>query len=288
MTAFGLSPSDPVALRIREAAARGTLSHALLFTGAGALDAARYTAAAMECRGQGERPCGVCPACRKVLADIHPDVVTVRDPEHKNIAVEVVRSIRADAYIRPNEGQRKVYIFPDCALLTEADQNILLKVVEEGPPYAAFLFCAESSGQMLQTLRSRCVELLTRPTGTAESTPSAQEEGAERLLRAVLVRRRGAVTEAAVELERRKLSREDLSQLLERCRGLFAAALVLFYGGQVSEEDQELALLAAKNLTKAQIMGTIELLQKYREDCVYNVGPGHVLGAMAVELEGIL
>lgn len=288
MTAFGLSPSDPVALRIREAAARGTLSHALLFTGAGALDAARYTAAAMECQGQGERPCGVCPACRKVLADIHPDVVTVRDPEHKNIAVEVVRSIRADAYIRPNEGQRKVYIFPDCALLTEADQNILLKVVEEGPPYAAFLFCAESAGQMLQTLRSRCVELLTRPTGTAESTPSAQEEGAERLLRAVLVRRRGAVTEAAVELERRKLSREDLSQLLERCRGLFAAALVLFYGGQVSEEDQELALLAAKTLTKAQIMGTIELLQKYREDCVYNVGPGHVLGAMAVELEGIL
>lgn len=288
MTAFGLSPSDPVALRIREAAARGTLSHALLFTGAGALDAARYTAAAMECRGQGERPCGVCPACRKVLADIHPDVVTVRDPEHKNIAVEVVRSIRADAYIRPNEGQRKVYIFPDCALLTEADQNILLKVVEEGPPYAAFLFCAESSGQMLQTLRSRCVELLTRPTGTAESTPSAQEEGAERLLRAVLARRRGAVTEAAVELERRKLSREDLSQLLERCRELFAAALVLFYGGQVSEEDRELALLVAKTLTKAQIMGTIELLQKYREDCVYNVGPGHVLGAMAVELEGIL
>ena len=105
MTAFGLSPSDPAALRIREAAARGTLSHALLFTGgAGALDAARYAAAAMECQGEGQRPCGVCPACRKVLADIHPDVVTVRDPEHKNIAVEVVRAIRADAYIRPTRG----------------------------------------------------------------------------------------------------------------------------------------------------------------------------------------
>ena len=289
MTAFGLSPSDPAALRIREAAARGTLSHALLFTGgAGALDAARYAAAAMECQGEGQRPCGVCPACRKVLADIHPDVVTVRDPEHKNIAVEVVRAIRADAYIRPNEGQRKVYIFPDCALLTEADQNILLKVVEEGPPYAAFLFCAESAGQVLQTLRSRCVELMTRSTGAEEGAPGAQEEGAERLLRAVLARRRGAVTEAAVELERRKLSREDLSELLERCRGLFAAALLVLYGGQVPAQDRELALSAAKNLTKAQIMGTIELLQKYRQDCVYNVGPGHVLGGLAVELEGIL
>ena len=77
-------------------------------------------------------------------------------------------------------------------------------------------------------------------------------------------------------------------ELLERCRGLFAAALLLLYGGQVPAQDRELALSAAKNLTKAQIMGTIELLQKYRQDCVYNVGPGHVLGGLAVELEGIL
>lgn len=289
MTAFGLSPADPAALRIREAAGRGTLSHALLFTGAGAVAAARFAAAAMECQGTSERPCGVCPACRKVLADIHPDVVTVRDSEHKNIAVEVVRSIRSDAYIRPNEGARKVYLFPDCTLLTEADQNILLKVVEEGPPYAAFLFCADSAGQVLQTLRSRCVELMTRPgEEAAERGPTARDQEAEQLLRALLSRRRGAAAEAAVELERRKLTREDLSNLLERCRERLASALILLYGGQVPEEDREVALLAAKNLTKGQIMGTIELLQKYRGDCVYNVGPGHVLGALAVELEGIL
>ena len=35
-------------------------------------------------------------------------------------------------------------------------------------------------------------------------------------------------------------------------------------------------------------MRTIELLQKYRGECTYNVGTGHVLGALAVELEGIL
>ena len=251
--------------------------------------AARYAAAAMECQGAGEKPCGVCPACRKVMADIHPDVVTVRDPEHKNIAVEVVRSVRADAYIRPNEGERKVYIFPDCSLLTEADQNILLKVVEEGPPYAAFLFCADSAGQVLQTLRSRCVEWMT---GSAQAASAAgqegQQEAAEQLLRALLERRRGAVTAAAVELERRKLSREDLSALLERLRDLLARGLALQYGGEVSGEDREMALLAAKTLTKPQIMGTIELLQKYRGDCTYNVGAGHVLGALAVELEGIL
>ena len=289
MNSFSLPPADSAARRIREAAGRGTLSHALLLTGSNALDAARYAAAAMECQGAGEKPCGVCPACRKVMADIHPDVVTVRDPEHKNIAVEVVRSVRADAYIRPNEGERKVYIFPDCTLLTEADQNILLKVVEEGPPYAAFLFCADSAGQVLQTLRSRCVEWMT---GSAQAASAAGLEGqqaaAEQLLRALLERRRGAVTAAAVELERRKLSREDLSALLERLRDLLARGLALQYGGEVSGEDREMALLAAKTLTKPQIMGTIELLQKYRGDCTYNVGAGHVLGALAVELEGIL
>lgn len=288
MNSFSLPPADSAARRIREAAGRGTLSHALLLTGSNALDAARYAAAAMECQGAGEKPCGACPACRKVMADIHPDVVTVRDPEHKNIAVEVVRSVRADAYIRPNEGERKVYIFPDCALLTEADQNILLKVVEEGPPYAAFLFCADSAGQVLQTLRSRCVEWMT---GSAQAASAAGLEGqqaaAEQLLRALLERRRGAVTAAAVELERRKLSREDLSALLERLRDLLARGLALQYGGEVSGEDREMALLAAKTLTKTQIMGTIELLQKYRGDCTYNVGAGHVLGALAVELEGI-
>ena len=43
--------NDPIARRIREAASRGTLSHALLFSGSGDLSAAaQYAAAAMECQ----------------------------------------------------------------------------------------------------------------------------------------------------------------------------------------------------------------------------------------------
>ena len=277
---------DPAAARIREAAARGTLSHALLFTGGGdKTGLARYAAAAMECTADRGQPCGVCPACRKVLEDIHPDVITVRDPDHKNIAVDVVRAIRSDAYIRPNEGQRKVYIFPDCALLTEQDQNVLLKIVEEGPPYAAFLFCAENPSQVLQTLRSRCVEIKLRPGSEEDGELS---EAGEELCRCIGSHRRGAVAELAVQLERKKLDREALAAMLERSRAAFAAALLLLYGQQPGEMDREIAPFLAKNLTKTQIMSTIELLQKYHGECAYNVGPGHVLGALAAELEGIL
>ena len=286
MALFDTLEKDPGALRIREAAGRGTLSHALLFTGSGdRAGLARYAAAAMECTADRGQPCGVCPACRKVGQDIHPDVITVRDPDHKNIAVDVVRSIRADAYIRPNEGRRKVYLFPDCALLTEQDQNVLLKIVEEGPPYAAFLFCAENPSQVLQTLRSRCVEVKLRPGSEEDGEPS---EAAEALCRAIGSRRRGAVAELTVRLEKKKLDREALAAMLERSRASFAAALLSLYGRQPGEMDREIAPFLAKNLTKTQIMSTIELLQKYHGECAYNVGPGHVLGALAAELEGIL
>lgn len=277
---------DPAALRLRDAAARGTLSHALLFTGSGdRLTLARYAAAALECEAEGARPCGVCRACRKVAEDIHPDVITVRDDQHKSIAVEVVRQVRSDAYIRPNEGRRKVYLFPDCALLTEQDQNVLLKLVEEGPPYAAFLFCAENVSGVLQTLRSRCVEVKLHPAAEDGAEPS---EHAELLCRAMGKRKRGSVVELAVRLEKKKLDRDQLAAMLGRSRELFAATLLVLYGAPVRETDREIAGSLAKNLTKTQIMSTIELLEKYHGECVYNIGTGHALGALAAELEGIL
>ena len=269
---------DPVLARVRAAASR--LSHALLFTGPGdRLAAARFAASAFQCTGQ-NRPCGVCPACRKVREDIHPDVITVRDEDHKFLSVETVREVRKDAYIRPNEGARKVYLFPDCALLTEQDQNVLLKLVEEGPPYAAFLFCAENPAAVLQTLRSRCVELKLHP---AAAPDREEDENAGALCRCLLKRKRGSAAELAVRLEKKKLSREDLNALLERSERLFAQALVRLYGGEA--EESALAEEIGRRLTKTEIVRTIELIRKYRRECGYNVGPGHVLGALAAELE---
>ena len=277
--------SDPIARRIREAASRGTLSHALLFSGSGDLGAAaQYAAAAMECQS-GQKPCGTCSACRKVFSGIHPDVITVRDEAHKNLSVDTIRQIRSDAYIRPNEGSRKVYIFPDCTILTEQDQNVLLKIVEEGPPYAAFLFCAENSSVVLQTLHSRCVELKLHPAVTVERESS--EAGVE-LCRLLAAGKRGAITELMVRLEKKRLDRDGLAAMLEQARTLLAAALLAQYGQSPEGPDAALIVQLGKRLTKQRIMGTIELLQTYRGACSYNVGASHVLGALAVELEEIL
>ena len=75
---------------------------------------------------------------------------------------------------------------------------------------------------------------------------------------------------------------------MKRTLTLMTAALLLLYGQSPAEIDREIAPFLAKNLTKTQIMSTIEMLEKYHGECAYNVGTGHVLGALAAELEGIL
>ena len=92
---MSVSKESPPQVRIRAAAERDALSHALLLTGGGEkerLETARFAAAAMECAAEQGRPCGRCGPSRKVHRDIHPDVITVRDPEHKQFSGEAVRA----------------------------------------------------------------------------------------------------------------------------------------------------------------------------------------------------
>lgn len=274
------------AARLRAAARRGALSHALIFSGSGdRVSAARYAAAAMECTAE-SKPCLACPACRKVMQDIHPDVMFVRDAEHKELSIDTVRAMRADAFIRPNEGARKVYIFEDCTILTEKDQNVLLKLVEEGPAYAAFFFCAENPAVLLQTIRSRCVEVKLPPAGTV----GEDDERTRELLRLIAEGRAAARAAFLLKLETAKATREELAALFEGTRVILADALCTLCGAPPAEPRDEQALRAVlgSRLTKAQILGTIELLETYRNHCEYNVGVGPLLGGLAVELEEIL
>ena len=273
------------AARLRAAASRGALSHALILSGAGDRNAAaHYAAAALECTGT-DKPCLTCAHCRKVLADIHPDVLTVRDDEHAELSVDVIRGVRTDAFIRPNEGARKVYIFEDCTILTEKDQNVLLKLVEEGPAYAAFFFCAENPAVLLQTIRSRCVEVKLSPTVEEGGAP---DELTLELARLIAEGSRASRAAFLAKLETQKVTRDDLSSLFEGTRLLLSSALLGQYGVSVPERDLRIARSLASRLTKAKLLGTIDLLQDYRNKCTYNVGVGPTLGGFAVELEEIL
>ena len=264
---------------IRAAAQHGRLSHAVILTGEGdKVQAARYIAAAHLCRADSGRPCLQCNACRKVLDRIHPDVTEVQDSERKELPVETIRALRQDAYIRPNEGRRKVYLFTDCAQLNERDQNVLLKIVEEGPPYAAFVFCADAVHALLPTIRSRCVELrMDAPQESAQ-----EDEAAAELCRVIARREPLALTAHLTALENRRLKREQLLSLLEGAWQISADALLSQCGKPGACGDAADMLRCA--FARGQLQELTTLFRRYCGECQYNVGVGHLLGALGAEL----
>lgn len=142
---------------------RGRISHFYLVSGpegSGKRTLAKLLSAALLCR-EPMKPCLSCPACRKVMAQSHPDLITVLDPEHKNVAVKLVRQVRDDMFVRPNEADRKIYLFPQ--ELGIEGQNALLKVLEEPPSYGVFILMTDNPEKILPTVRSRAVELGMSP-----------------------------------------------------------------------------------------------------------------------------
>ena len=139
----------------------GHISHCYLITGpegSGKHTLAKLLAAAILCQSR-DKPCGVCHPCRKVLEGLHPDFITVDDPEHKTVSVDVIRRSREDVFIQPNEADHKIYLFPRAQDMGLPGQNALLKILEEPPAYAVFLLLAASPEKLLPTVRSRCREL---------------------------------------------------------------------------------------------------------------------------------
>lgn len=139
--------------------ARGRISHFYLISGprgSGKHTLAKLLAAAILCRSS-TKPCLGCGPCRKVMEGNHPDFITVEDPEHKNVAVKIVRQIRDDVFIRPNESDHKIYLFPQ--ELGLEGQNALLKILEEPPAYGVFILLSDNPEKLLPTVRSRCTEL---------------------------------------------------------------------------------------------------------------------------------
>jgi DNA polymerase-3 subunit delta' len=140
---------------------RGKISHFYLISGpegAGKKTLGTLLSAAILCKSS-EKPCLSCPACRKVMGNAHPDVITIDDPEKKTVPVDLIRKARADVYIRPNEGSHKIYVIPRAQDLNLSGQNALLKVLEEPPEYGVFLLLTDNPQKLLPTVRSRCTEL---------------------------------------------------------------------------------------------------------------------------------
>lgn len=212
------------------------LSHAYILagpSGTGKRTLGGVLSSALVCSGRGEPPCGYCPDCRKAGAGVHPDVIRI-GLDGKDISVSQIRELRADAYVRPNEAARKVYVLENAQTMNGSAQNALLKLLEDGPAYAAFLLLTDNAGNMLATVRSRCELLNLSPVTPAEC-------------REYLLTRFST------------LPRERVLDAAGRCEGVLGRAVAWLEGG--GEEEERIREAASRLASLLKDGGEGELLE---------------------------
>ena len=142
------------------------IPHAILIEGdygTGKHTLAKYLSSAIVC-SEDNSPCGNCHNCHLASVNSHPDITVVCAQDgKKTITVSQVREIRNDAYIKPHQAQKRIFIIDGADTMNEQSQNALLKVLEEPPTAVMFILIAENKSGLLDTIISRCVTLTLNP-----------------------------------------------------------------------------------------------------------------------------
>ena len=149
----------------------GRLAHAYLFNGSD-LDelenVARALAKTLCCerpprRAPGGLPldsCDACGSCRKVDAELHPDVTAVR-PESKlrQIKIEQIRELLSRLYLKPTQAAFKVAMIAGADRLNVNSANAFLKTLEEPPDDVVLVLLTTDPHRLIETILSRCQRL---------------------------------------------------------------------------------------------------------------------------------
>ncbi|MBR2020051.1 MAG: DNA polymerase III subunit [Clostridia bacterium] len=164
----------------------GRVSHAYILegpAGSGKHTLAYQLAAALSCEHRHSLshplPCGTCPSCKKILGGHSTDVIVKNRGEKATFGVDVIREIKQDVYVAPNESAAKVYVIEEADLMTVPAQNAFLLTLEEPPAYVLFLLLCESAEPLLETVRSRAPVLRTEPITTDDIDRYLVRESAE-------------------------------------------------------------------------------------------------------------
>ena len=162
MKEFPLTANESVKKAVTNIISSGRIPHAVLIEGdegLGKHTLAAYISKSAVC-GQEQPFCDACKNCH--LADIfsHPDISYLdREEGKKFISVAQIRTMRAEAFVKPHCAKRRVFIIENADMMNEQSQNALLKVLEEPPENVMFILLAVSRTRLLETIVSRCAVL---------------------------------------------------------------------------------------------------------------------------------
>lgn len=247
----------PIEKSIGTALASGRLPHAIIIEGGSAknrMELGKKIAAALVCSAGGlDVPCGSCPNCVKSSSDSHADVLVYSvEDKPRAFKVDIVRDIRNNAYIIPNEADKKVFILENAHTMGVESQNAILKILEEPPSFVSFVMLCASKSVFLPTVLSRAT---VYSLGEAEALSNEEQpreavvEAACAVAKAVYSLNDIDIVKAAAVFEKdAKLLRAALPVIQE----IFAAALREKYNASEGNDEfgslpSELALKLSGN-----------------------------------------
>ncbi len=149
---------DRAVALLQRAVENDKVAHAYIFhgpQGVGKRLVAVTLARALNCDGEGERPCGDCIPCRKIDRGIHPDVALI-EPDGANIRIEQIREIMRQVTMGAYEGRKRLYILDPAEALGLEAANAFLKTLEEPPLDTVFVLVTDKMNALLPTIISRC------------------------------------------------------------------------------------------------------------------------------------
>jgi DNA polymerase-3 subunit delta' len=152
---------------LRLALARGRLHHAYLFVGTAGLGKKTIglsLAKAIHCSVRSGDFCGECADCARIQDGNHPDVRLIEPlAGKKEISIQQIRELEKELNLRSFSGNKKIVILDPATLMNLSAQNALLKTLEEPPNDSLLILIAASVGELLPTLRSRCLRVSFAP-----------------------------------------------------------------------------------------------------------------------------
>ena len=154
---------EQIIAHLQNAIEEDKVSHAYIFNGpeaSGKMMLAEAFAMALQCEGEGKRPCLECRSCRQAADHNQTDIIYVSHEKPNTIGVDDIRTqINNDIDIKPYSSRYKVYIVDEAQKMNQQAQNALLKTIEEPPAYAIILLLTTNADSFLQTILSRCITL---------------------------------------------------------------------------------------------------------------------------------
>ena len=209
--------NDTVKNELSEVMANKSVPHAIIIEGAkgtGRKTLAKIIAQYCVCSSDTQRPCGICPDCKKAEQEIHPDISVFDGNVSGAYSIDAIRNIRSSAFIKPNEACSKVYILLNCDKMQVPAQNAFLKVLEEPPENVVFIMTVMSATSLLQTVRSRARIFSLFPAD---------------------------ISEAVVEVKKRfpDKSPDEIQHIVSICDGNIGISIQMLENG--GEEAQKLA-----------------------------------------------